>query len=258
MCWRALAQVFDNYAVTVMIKDEPYTLGLFDTAGAFFVACARAGERAMGGAGGRNCASLWPRLAPLSSPSLSLRPPALVALPLSTLPLCPPSRSLRPPALPGAPLRLCTLVCSRARPPFAHPLPSSTGQEDYDRLRPLSYPQTDVFLVCFSVVSPPSFENVKEKWFPEIRHHCPNVPCIIVGTQMDLREDKATLEKLAKNKQKPIATKDGESLAQSLNAVTYIECSAYKQKNVKDVFDAGAEAREAEDGPTTPAGAGAA
>ena len=62
-------QVFDNYAVTVMIGGEPYTLGLFDTA----------------------------------------------------------------------------------------------GQEDYDRLRPLSYPQTDVFLVCFSVVSPSSFENVKEK-----------------------------------------------------------------------------------------------
>lgn len=61
--------VFDNYAVTVMIGGEPYTLGLFDTA----------------------------------------------------------------------------------------------GQEDYDRLRPLSYPQTDVFLVCFSVVSPSSFENVKEK-----------------------------------------------------------------------------------------------
>ena len=38
-----------------------------------------------------------------------------------------------------------------------------TGQEDYDRLRPLSYPQTDVFLVCFSVVSPASFENVKER-----------------------------------------------------------------------------------------------
>jgi small GTP-binding protein len=61
--------VFDNYAVTVMIGGEPYTLGLFDTA----------------------------------------------------------------------------------------------GQEDYDRLRPLSYPQTDVFLVCFSVVGPSSYENVKEK-----------------------------------------------------------------------------------------------
>ena len=37
------------------------------------------------------------------------------------------------------------------------------GQEDYDRLRPLSYPQTDVFLVCFSVINPLSYENVKEK-----------------------------------------------------------------------------------------------
>jgi len=39
----------------------------------------------------------------------------------------------------------------------------TAGQEDYDRLRPLSYPQTDVFLICFSLVSPPSFENVKTK-----------------------------------------------------------------------------------------------
>src|SRR5579871_5818001 len=39
----------------------------------------------------------------------------------------------------------------------------TAGQEDYDRLRPLSYPQTDIFLVCFSLVSPPSFENVKTK-----------------------------------------------------------------------------------------------
>ena len=49
------------------------------------------------------------------------------------------------------------------------------AEQDYDRLRPLSYPQTDVFLVCFSVISPASFENVKEKWIPEITHHCPKV-----------------------------------------------------------------------------------
>ena len=72
------------------------------------------------------------------------------------------------------------------------------GQEDYDRLRPLSYPQTDVFLVCFSVTSPASFENVKEKWFPEVHHHCPGVPCLIVGTQIDLREDsQVRLQRLA-------------------------------------------------------------
>lgn len=47
--------------------------------------------------------------------------------------------------------------------PYTLGLFDTAGQEDYDRLRPLSYPQTDVFLVCFSVVSPSSYENVKEK-----------------------------------------------------------------------------------------------
>ena len=47
--------------------------------------------------------------------------------------------------------------------PYTLGLFDTAGQEDYDRLRPLSYPQTDVFLVCFSVISPSSFENVKEK-----------------------------------------------------------------------------------------------
>jgi len=113
----------------------------------------------------------------------------------------------------------------------------SIGQEDYDRLRPLSYPQTDVFLVCFSIVSPASFENVKEKWFPEVHHHCPGVPCLIVGTQVDLRDDPSFIEKLAKNKQKPIAFAQGEKLANELGAVKYVECSALRQKGLKDVFD---------------------
>ena len=57
----------------------------------------------------------------------------------------------------------------------------TAGQEDYDRLRPLSYPQTDVFLICYSVASPSSFENVTSKWYPEIKHHCPDAPIILVG-----------------------------------------------------------------------------
>jgi len=125
------------------------------------------------------------------------------------------------------------------------------GQEDYDRLRPLSYPQTDVFLVCFSVTSPASFENVKEKWFPEVHHHCPGVPCLIVGTQVDLREDRSVyhiccsawlmisghLEKLARQKQRPITTDQGERLARELGAVKYVECSALTQRGLKNVFD---------------------
>ena len=111
------------------------------------------------------------------------------------------------------------------------------GQEDYDRLRPLSYPQTDVFLVCFSVTSPASFENVKEKWFPEVHHHCPGVPCLIVGTQVDLRDDSQVIDKLARQKQRPVALEQGERLARELGAVKYVECSALTQKGLKNVFD---------------------
>ena len=101
----------------------------------------------------------------------------------------------------------------------------------------MSYPQTDVFLVCFSVTSPASFENVKEKWFPEVHHHCPGVPCLVVGTQVDLRDDPAVQEKLAKQKQRPVQHDAGEKLARELGAVKYVECSALTQKGLKNVFD---------------------
>ena len=112
-----------------------------------------------------------------------------------------------------------------------------TGQEDYDRLRPLSYPQTDVFLVCFSVTTPASFENVKEKWFPEVHHHCPGVPCLIVGTQIDLRGDRQVVQKLARQRQRPVSSELGERLASELGAAKYVECSALTQEGLKNVFD---------------------
>ncbi|KAK0628692.1 putative Rho GTPase Rac [Bombardia bombarda] len=113
----------------------------------------------------------------------------------------------------------------------------TAGQEDYDRLRPLSYPQTDVFLVCFSIASPPSFDNVKAKWFPEINHHAPGVPIILVGTKIDLREDPRTLEQLAKQKMVPVTYDQGLLCYQDIGAVKYIECSALTQRNLKLVFD---------------------
>jgi len=121
--------------------------------------------------------------------------------------------------------------------PYTLGLFDTAGQEDYDRLRPLSYPQTDVFLVCFSVTSPASFENVREKWFPEVHHHCPGVPCLIVGTQVDLRDDHQVKEKLAKQKMSPVSAADGHAMAKQLGAVKYVECSALTQFKLKDVFD---------------------
>ncbi|TNN56286.1 Rho-related GTP-binding protein RhoU [Liparis tanakae] len=61
--------------------------------------------------------------------------------------------------------------------------------DEFDKLRPLCYTSADVFLLCFSVVSPASFQNVPEKWVSEIRRHAPFAPLVLVGTQCDLRED---------------------------------------------------------------------
>lgn len=127
--------------------------------------------------------------------------------------------------------------CRIGDQPYTLGLFDTAGQEDYDRLRPLSYPQTDVFLVCFSVTSPASFENVREKWFPEVHHHCPGVPCLIVGTQTDLREDSGARDKLAKQKMQPIRREEGERMSKELGAVKYVECSALTQYKLKDVFD---------------------
>ncbi|CAK9781303.1 Rho-like family small GTPase [Cutaneotrichosporon oleaginosum] len=113
----------------------------------------------------------------------------------------------------------------------------TAGQEDYDRLRPLSYPQTDVFLLCFSVVSPASFENIRTKWFPEIQHHSPGTPIILVGTKLDLRDDPAALERLRERRSQPIQYTQGAAMANDIRAARYLECSALTQVGLKTVFD---------------------
>jgi len=113
----------------------------------------------------------------------------------------------------------------------------TAGQEDYDRLRPLSYPQTDVFLVCFSVISPSSFENVPSKWVPEISHHCPGTRYFIIGTKIDLRDDTSTLDRLKSRSQSPITTLQGQEMASRVGAVKYLECSSLTQMGLKAVFD---------------------
>ena len=141
----------------------------------------------------------------------------------------------------------------------------TAGQEDYDRLRPLSYPQTDVFLLCFSITSPASLDNIRSKWHPEINHHAPGVPFLLVGTKMDLREDPDTVTRLQQKRLAPVTPQDGQGLAtvrrratgaagarvaltrvilplaprasQELGAYKYLECSALTQAGLKDVFD---------------------
>ena len=112
----------------------------------------------------------------------------------------------------------------------------TAGQEDYDRLRPLSYPDTDVILMCFSIDSPDSLENIPEKWTPEVRHFCPNVPIILVGNKKDLRNDEKTKSELSKMKQQPVTTEEGSNICEKINANCYMECSAKTKENVREVF----------------------
>jgi len=112
----------------------------------------------------------------------------------------------------------------------------TAGQEGYDRLRPLSYPQTDVFLICFSITSPNSFTNIEQKWKPELNHHANGVPFLIVGTKSDLREDEAQVAAL-KEKGKYKSFEDLQTAALAMGAQKYLECSALKQTGLKEVFD---------------------
>lgn len=113
----------------------------------------------------------------------------------------------------------------------------TAGQEEYQGLRLLSYPGTHVFLMCFSIVMPESMKNLELKWIPEVRHQMPNAAYILVGTQVDLRDDEKIGQKLQKRRQKPVTAEEGQKLAKRLNCECYVECSALTRQGLKDVFD---------------------
>jgi len=112
----------------------------------------------------------------------------------------------------------------------------TAGQEDYDRLRPLSYPDTDVILMCFSVDSHDSLENIHAKWVPEVQHFCPNVPFLLIATKKDLRNDPATRQALLREKLEVIRPEQGKAMAEKVGAYAYLECSAKTREGVREVF----------------------
>ncbi|NXA49730.1 RHOF protein, partial [Nothocercus julius] len=112
----------------------------------------------------------------------------------------------------------------------------TAGQEDYDRLRPLSYQNTNVVLICYDVMNPTSYDNVVVKWYPEVSHFCHGAPLVLIGCKTDLRKDKEQLRRLRASQQEPITYSQGETACQQINAEVYLECSAKCRENVENVF----------------------
>jgi len=111
----------------------------------------------------------------------------------------------------------------------------TAGQEEYDRLRPLSYPESNVILIVFSVDFPTSLANVQDKWYPEVAHFCEGTPLILVGTKTDLRRDEQTRRMLGAQGQTPVSPEQGAEVAREIGA-KYIECSAKTGAGVQEVF----------------------
>jgi len=103
----------------------------------------------------------------------------------------------------------------------------TAGSQEYDQLRPLSYPGTDVFVICFSIDDHETFNSVRSKWENEISMHAGGTPIILVGTKMDLRKP---------GDSKFVTHEEGISLARQMGA-KYMECSALTQEGLSDVFE---------------------
>lgn len=112
----------------------------------------------------------------------------------------------------------------------------TAGQEEFDRLRSLSYAETHVIMICFSVDNPTSLENVESKWLEEIVEYCPGVKLVLVALKCDLRDNESVRERLQRCGMHPVQYEEGLAVARRIRASRYLECSSKHNRGVSEVF----------------------
>ncbi|KAI9640419.1 Rho GTPase [Ciborinia camelliae] len=119
----------------------------------------------------------------------------------------------------------------------------TAGQEEFDRLRSLSYDDTHAIMLCFSVDSKDSLENVESKWVGEIAENCQGVKLVLVALKCDLREQGADDEAAEgteggeqREKKPMIDYNQGLEVARRIGALRYLECSAMRNRGVNEAF----------------------
>jgi len=110
-----------------------------------------------------------------------------------------------------------------------------TGKKDYDHLRHLNYPNTDIFLLCFSVAAPSSLDSIIARWTGQAITYGPRALKILVGLQADLRDE-------APAKEGFVSIEQAAKVAKDIGAVSYVECSALKGLGLELVFSTAARA----------------
>lgn len=100
----------------------------------------------------------------------------------------------------------------------------------YTKRRVSAYKKADIFVICFSIDNLKSLENVKKKWYPELRRHKQHIPIILVGTKQDLRQSQNIKIEIIRDDQ-------GFRVSNEIDAEQYLECSSLNQEGVQKVFD---------------------
>lgn len=120
----------------------------------------------------------------------------------------------------------------------------TAGQEEYEKLRPITYKDSDIIILCYSIDNPDSYSNIIEKWYPELRYYCPTVPVILVGNKKDLRDQKNESDRMKQDLNFSnlsslvfIDSIQGDNLCKRIKANHFLECSVRTGENVKEVFD---------------------